>query len=529
MALTPFSGTWDAEKAAHLLRRALFGPTFNQIQKATQEGLSTTIDALLILPSYSKPLSISDVDTITPKGKTWVDKVYPADSNTAQMVQNARNESLASWSFENIHREGYSIAEKMSLFWQNHFAAEFTNDARATYNYIHLLKVNALGNFKELVKKVTVDPCMLLFLNGNSNTKNSPNENYSRELLELFTVGKGTQVGTGDYTNFTEEDIKQGAKILTGWNVKGMLSSVDTTPSAIYLPNKHDKSSKTLSQRFNNATITNGEQNEYANYIDVIFSTDKAAQYICKKIYRWFVNYDITPEIQSQIIDPMASLMVNSNYEVLPVIKALLTSEHFFDISVRGTIIKNPIEFIFSLFNSTETQFDFGLDVNYDFYKQIYGFSAVIGINYFRPPSVGGWPAYYQVPSYSRLWMNSSYIKLRFDIAGYLLTNEFKATNDKTKFCTIDVFTFVKNLSAPTVAQSVIDDFTLVFCPKSLSQSKKDELRLILTGGQPDFEWTLQYNEYLADPTDVNKMTAIQTRIRLVLDSIFKLPEFQTF
>jgi hypothetical protein len=221
--------------------------------------------------------------------------------------------------------------------------------------------------------------------------------------------------------------------------------------------------------------------------------------------------------------------MVSSNYEVLPVIKALLTSEHFFDISVRGTIIKNPIEFIFSLLNSTETQFDFGLDVNYDFYKQIYGFSAVIGINYFRPPSVGGWPAYYQVPSYSRLWMNSSYIKLRFDIAGYLLTNEFKATNDKTKFCTIDVFTFVKNLSAPTVAQSVIDDFTLVFCPKSLSQSKKDELRLILTGGQPDFEWTLQYNEYLADPTDVNKMTAIQTRIRLVLDSIFKLPEFQTF
>jgi hypothetical protein len=197
MALTPFSGTWDTDKAAHLLRRTLFGPTFKQIQQATNDGLSATIDKLLTLPTFSKPLSVSDVDTITPKGQTWIDKVYPSDPYTAQMVQNVRNESLAGWSFENIHREGFSIAEKMSLFWQNHFAAEFTNDARATYNYINLLRTNALGNFKELVKKVTVDPCMLLFLNGNSNTKNSPNENYSRELLELFTVGKGPQVGRG--------------------------------------------------------------------------------------------------------------------------------------------------------------------------------------------------------------------------------------------------------------------------------------------------------------------------------------------
>lgn len=529
MALTPFSGTWDADKAAHLLRRTLFGPTYKQIQQATNDGLSVTIDKLLTLPNYSKPLSVSDVDTITPKGQTWIDKVYPSDPYTAQMVQNVRNESLAAWSFENIHREGFSIAEKMSLFWQNHFAAEFTNDARATYNYINLLRTNALGNFKELVKKVTVDPCMLLFLNGNSNTKNSPNENYSRELLELFTVGKGPQVGVGDYTNYTEEDIKQGAKILTGWNVWGFMSSTETTTSAIYLPNKHDTTTKTLSARFNNATILNGNELEYANYIDVIFSSNKAAQYICKKLYRWFVNYDITPEVQSQIIDPMAALMVSSNYEILPVIKALLSSQHFYDISTRGTIIKNPIEFIFSLLNSTETQFDFGLNVNYDFYMQIYGFSAVIGINYFRPPSVGGWPAYYQVPSYSRLWMNSSYIKLRFDIAGYLLTNEFKSKQDKTKFCTIDVFSLVKNLSLPTSAQQVIDDLALIFCPKNLPQTKKDELRLILTGGQPDFEWTLQYNEYLADPNNINKMIAIQTRIRLVLDSIFKLPEFQTF
>lgn len=528
MAIKPFSGTWDENKAAHLLRRTLFGPTYKQIQDVKTLGLTSAIDTLLSLPAETQPLTVSSVEEIAKKGETWVNKPYPADIQKAQLTNNIRNESLGCWLIENLTHTDLSIVEKMSLFWQNHFAAESTNDARASYNYMNLLRTNALGNFRELVKKITVDPCMLLFLNGNSNTKNSPNENYSRELLELFSVGKGTQVGTGDYTNYTEEDIKQGAKILTGWNVQGFLSSTETTTSSFFIPNRHDNTNKTLSSRLGNKVIQGNGDQEYKDYIDHLFSTDIPAKFICKKLYRWFVNYDITADVQKNVIDPLAQLLVDSDYEMKPVLKALLTSEHFYETAALGTIIKNPLEYLFSLVNSTNTKFEFTTEINYDFFKQIYGFSTVIGMNYFRPPSVGGWTAYYQAPSYSRLWMNSSYIKLRFDVASYLLTDSFKSQVDNSAIFTLNVLDYVQGLSNPVSAQQIVDDTALVFCPKGLPDSVKTALKLILTGGQPDFEWTLQYNEYLADNTNVMKKTAIVGRIRQFLDYLFKLPEFQT-
>jgi uncharacterized protein (DUF1800 family) len=528
MPIKPFSGTWDEKQAAHLLRRALFGPSYKYIQDATSFGLTTTVDTLLNLSQETQPLTVSNVEENASIGQTWVDKVYPSDVQKAQLVNNIRNESLGCWLMDNIAKNSFSIGEKMALFWQNHFAAEYTNDARASYNYMHLLRTNALGNFRELVKKVTIDPCMLLFLNGNTNTKNSPNENYSRELLELFSVGKGVQIGTGDYTNYTEEDIKQGAKILTGWNVQGFLSSTQTTTSSIFIPSRHDNTDKTLSSRLGNKVIKGASDQEYADYINHLFSTNVPALFICKKLYRWFVNYDITDSVTKEIIEPLAQLMVDSDYEVKPVLKALLTSEHFYQESSLGTIIKNPLEFLFSLVNSTQTSFDYPLEVKYDFYKQFYGFSAVIGMNYFRPPSVGGWTAYYQAPSYSRLWMNSSYIKLRFDVASYLLSDSFKSEVDTDAIFTLNVLDYVKGLSNPVSAQQIVEDTALVFCPKGLSDSVKSALKLILTGGQDDFEWTLQYNQYLADSSNDMKKTAIVGRIRQFLDYLFKLPEFQT-
>ena len=193
-----------------------------------------------------------------------------------------------------------------------------------------------------------------------------------------------------------------------------------------------------------------------------------------------------------------------------------------------GTIIKNPLEFLFSLINSTNSSFGFSADINYGFLKEIYNFSAVIGMNYFRPPSVGGWTAYYQAPSYSRLWMNSSYVKLRFDVAAYLLSDGFKSKINPSAIFTLNVIDYVKNLSNPLSAPQIVEDSVLVFCPKGLTDQTKTTLKLILTDGQLDFEWTLQYDEYLKDSSNVMKKNAIIGRIRLFLSNLFKLPEFQT-
>ncbi len=527
MALEAYTGTWDENVAAHLLRRTLFGATFQQIKYAKQKGLAAVLDDLLILPVTTPPIAVSDKEAIVSIGETWINSVFPALNS--QETENARNESLSGWGIQNLSNESFSIQEKMTLFWQNHFAVENSSDARATYYYFKLLRDNCLGNFKDLIKKITIEPSMLQFLNGNSNTKNSPNENYSRELLELFTVGKGEQLGEGDYTNYTETDIKEAAKILTGWRIDGIQSSTQTSVVSSFIQSKHDITTKILSARLGSKSIVNANENEYANYIDVLFESEHAAQFICKKLYRWFVNYDITPSIQSSVIDPLTQLLIANNYELKPVVRTLLTSAHFYDITNRGTIIKNPLELVFSMLNSTGSKLNYTTQVNYDFYNQLGGICATMGMNYFRPPNVGGWPAYYQAPNYTRLWINSSYLNLRFLISSALtLTDQFKSKVDNTKYWQIQLIPFIQSLSLPLDPIQVIEDLTLIFCPKGLSTEEKLKLKTLLTNGLQDFEWTTQYNQYLNNPSDETMKKSLAFRIGLTLDTLFKMPEFQT-
>ena len=150
-------------------------------------------------------------DPNTPIGETWVDK---AVTPNVTGLQGFRDQSLRSWTLNLIRTEGINIQEKMVLFWHNHFPTADLNDSRYVYKYSTLLRQFALGNFKELTKQMTLEPAMLRYLNGRENTAASPNENYARELLELFTIGKGPLAGPSDYTNYTEQDVVEMAKVL---------------------------------------------------------------------------------------------------------------------------------------------------------------------------------------------------------------------------------------------------------------------------------------------------------------------------
>ena len=211
---------------------------------------------------------------------------------------------------KNINYQSMDISQKMLFFWQNHFGVAFSSDARATYSYLELLRTQGLGNVKQLVKDVTIDPAMLMFLNGNTNSVQHPNENYSRELLELFTIGKGDQIAPGDYSTYTEMDVAAGAKILSGYVVNGLRSSTLTAAQALFVSFLHDNSTKTLSYHFANVSITNGGANEFANYIDVIFQQPEVATYLCTKLYRFFVNYELTNEVETNIIPGMVQTML---------------------------------------------------------------------------------------------------------------------------------------------------------------------------------------------------------------------------
>jgi uncharacterized protein (DUF1800 family) len=522
--LLPYTGPWTKTEAAHLLRRTMFGATYQQIADAVSNGMNATVSSLLQIPSIGDPLAYDAAETIVASGTTWINAVYPPDITGAQNVENARLKSMAAWMMGRINNEGVSIAEKICLFWHNHFAATLANDSRATYTYYMLLRSHALGNFKQMVKDVTIDPCMLLFLNGATNTLYSPNENYARELLELFTIGKGPQIGVGDYTNYKEEDVAAGAKILTGYLVDGLRSSTLTSVTANFNTVLHDTTTKQLSSHFGNATVTNQGATEYSAYIDVIFQQNQVANYICTKLYRYFVNYDLTTAVTTNVIPEMAATMIANNYDILPVLDQLFKSEHFYDVALRGSIIRGPLETIFAMFNTSQSKPTFTLPVNSDLYLTIYGFAGQMNQGYATPPSVAGWPEYYQAPAFSQLWLNANNIKSRFDFAAYItLYTGIPSGGNNFK---IKALQLVDGLSNPSNAQTVIDDLCTVFFSKTISVAQNLTLKLILTGGQPDFEWNLQYTDYINNPGNTTFSNPVKQRVESVLYKIFQMPEF---
>ena len=247
-----YNGTWNFETAAHLLRRTTFGPKLSEIEKAVALGKSASINKLLSNTEFipEPPINVKDdEDTEIQIGQTWVN----ASKKKNDFIRRA---SYAGWRIGLILNQPhtgteslpFSIREKMVLFWQNHFASEadVVGDARYYYWFHNKLRKNYLGNFKNLVKKINIDPAMLVYLSGQFNTKEAPNENYARELFELFTIGKGPLDGIDSYTYYTESDIIEASKILTGWEVIKNFSGPDRQK---FTSSRHDTSSKTFSSK----------------------------------------------------------------------------------------------------------------------------------------------------------------------------------------------------------------------------------------------------------------------------------------
>ncbi|MFA7272458.1 MAG: DUF1800 family protein [Crocinitomicaceae bacterium] len=524
MSMSPYTGSWTKAEAAHLLRRCMFGPTFSQIQNAVSAGMNATVTSLLTIPAINPPLTYDPNEAVVPLGSTWVNSPY--NTGNSQPTEDARYKSLAAWTMELNNSSSMDISAKMCLFWQNHFAVAGAFDSRATYNYLMILRTHALGNFKQMIKDITIDPAMLLFLNGASNNVYSPNENFSRELLELYTLGKGPQIGPGDYSTYTESDIAAGAKIFTGFLVDGLRSDSANSPSSIYFSSLHDNTTKQLSYHFGNATVAGAGAIEYSNYIDVIFQQPSCATFICTKLYRYFVNYDLTPAVLTDIIPIMAQTLTVNNFNILPVMEQLLKSEHFYDIAVRGALIKSPMEAVFSWFSSSQSVPNVNIPTNYEMYLNLYWFTGVLGQTYLSPPNVGGWSAYYQAPSFYKLWLNSTYLKVRFDLATWL--TQYNGIDVGGNFYKVKALNVVDDLSIPNDAVSVIDDLADMYCPKSLTAADKLVLKAILTNGLPDFEWTIQYNDYAANSSNTAFSDPVRLRVELVLSRLFKMAEFQT-
>ena len=519
--LSPYTGSWDFAHAAHLLRRTLFGPKAEEIEEALANGLSQTLDRLLTDEAPpSPPLNYYfENDPEVPIGSTWI------NANYMQGVNGARRRSLRAWWIGLMLHQPVSLREKMTLFWMNHFVIEHAvvRDARFMYRYLELLRSNAFGNFQRLVEQVTISPAMLRYLNGNQNTRTRPNENYGRELLELFTIGKGPLIGEGNYTNYTEEDVREASRVLTGWRDRGYNSRAENY-RVQYRQNQHDTGDKQFSSAFGNAVISNNNEEEYKDLISMIFAQTETARFICRKLYRWFVYYVIDEAAEANVIEPLAQILIDNNFEIKPVLRALLESEHFFDQINQGCLIKNPVDFNIS----TIRQIDFQMPDSDDLLGQYAAWLYISNeaekqqMAILSPPNVAGWSAYYQEPQFYELWINSVTLPSRNQFVDAMVNGVRRSGRTMG----LDPLAFVPKVSDPFDPNVFITELAQLVFPQTITESQHSFLKNVLLPGLPDYEWSLEYGGYLANPEDKDLKNAVTARLQALLRTMFAMAEF---
>lgn len=527
VSLAPYGGPWTDEQVIHLLRRTTFGYSPDQVSPFVSMGMNQAVQQLLDVsgPAPTPPVNVySTPQTPDPDaayGQTWVNAPY----NPALPVEyyQARTDTLKAWWTGLMIQGPLTIREKMTLFWHNHFAVEanVVLFAQAMYHYLAALRKDCLGNFKSLTKTITLDVAMLRYLNGFLNAKEQPDENYARELHELFTVGKGPD------SHFTEDDIKATARVLTGFRINPF-----TSPFSTYFDfTQHDIGNKQFSGFYNNAIITGkvgpAGATELDDLLNIIFANSEVSRFICRKLYQYFVYYELTEEVEINIIEPLAEIFRNANYAVIPVMETLLKSEHFYDTISKGCVIKTPMDFSVGLSRQFKISYPAAQPDPGPLYRT-WGattyFSALAGMNVLDPPLVAGWPAWYQAPMFHRAWINSDTLSGRLLLVNGLTSEEGASGAGIT--IKLEPIRFAETLSQPADPNQLVADSVKFLYGLPVSLQTRNYFKSFLLGGLDDFYWTDLWNDYVADPNDQAAINGINTRLRSLYREMMFQAEF---
>ena len=525
--LKPYTGSFGAPELRHLLRRTLFGATKADMAYFSGKSVTQVVNELLNPTAPLPPPPVKEyvvaASTLVPDNNIVAGTTWVSDINNDGTIASYRRASFKKWWVGNLINQDRSIREKMTLFWHNHFATETNDISNAQFVYKHhdLLRNSALGNFKTLTKNITLDPGMLVYLNGQYNTLTAPDENYAREIQELFCCGKGPD------SLYTEADVKAAAKVLTGWRNNA------TTLSSYFTASRHDATNKTFSSFYNNTVITGrntataGEQ-ELNDLLNMIFANQEVAKYMCRRIYRWFVYYDIDDTVEQNIITPLANLFRSSNYEILPVLDMLFKSEHFFDVLSRGCVIKSPAELVIGFCRESEIVFQPDTDyvTNYGFYNYMVSWLSNMQQNIGDPPDVSGWKAYYQEPQFNEIWINSDTLPKRNQFTDTMLVSGYTFNSKKIQ---LDPLVYAKTFSNPGDPNAFIAELTERLLGLDISAASKAQLKkdILLNGQSLDIYWTQAWDLYISTPTNAANTTTVRTKIRDLIKYLMNLAEYQ--
>lgn len=381
------SEPWNVNRVNHLFRRAGFGATPTEVSGSLMMTHSAVVDAMLsdthlaeaALPA--KPKHHEDWLTVRPLLSGTVQEFNDQSTRYYYAHQAIRRQWAGA-----MFQPQTMLREKMVLFWMNHFVTESNKVyyPQTTYRYMEYLRTHAWGNFKQMVKDVTIQPAMLIYLDGYISYRGRPNENYGRELLELFTMGVTDKNGN---PNYTETDIKEIARSLTGYTLD-MTAEGDNVLQAVYSIAAHDASFK---QPFGAPKKNYGLSSSGAavsDVIDLIFEMrgEQIAWYIAKKLYAFFIYHSPSTATELAVVQEIADLLRSNNWDLKPVLRAILTSAHFFDAANIGAGIKSPIEYVVGALRG------FGISSLNDLQSgTITVYTAALEQLLLDPPNVKGW------------------------------------------------------------------------------------------------------------------------------------------
>lgn len=509
---------WDYAKAAHLLRRAMIGPKEAEIRRAVSEGLDATIERLFtpFAPNMDLIAEWAGKEPLTrpfePEGEGYWRWFW---------LVTGRRTGFAQWWMKIMIDAPVSLQERMVLFWSGHFVTsfDFVQQAETMYVLQKLFRDTAWGNFKQLTKDVTIDPAMLIYLGGKDNfvsaTDEAINENYARELLELFTAGRVNRSGAA---NYTQTDVRHAARALTGWTVveSPTKGSAYLSLRAQYFPFRHDGGMKTIL----------GEYGAWQplDVVDIIVRRRavETATHLCTKLYRTFVSLDTASEASRGVIDELAATFITAQWEIRPVLEQLLTSSHFFEADNIGSLPKSGADYLLGMMRVLGVQNvpDFeptpaGETVAYRWnLSDMLLRMEAMGQRLFFPPDVSGWQG-------GRTWVSPSALvpRLKYARSIALGTTRQRDWDYKTDFThTYDPIAFANTLPSPNTARELIRDAAHLFLCEEPSEEEIAMLTQALMEGAPMHEWSI-----------TNAALRPQDRIRAMLAAMFTLPKFQLY
>ncbi|NHF60602.1 DUF1800 domain-containing protein [Flavobacteriaceae bacterium TP-CH-4] len=475
--LAPYGTPLDRTKAAHLYRRLGFSASVQTIDQATGQNAGTLVDALVNQAIATAPLA-------APAWANWTNANYPADDDQARQLRRAQ---ISDWQLAYTNALlNNGLKDRLSFFWSNHFVTELAVYDCAAFlaEYTDCLQRNALGNFRTFVSEIGLTSAMLFYLDGAYNNGNRPNENYARELYELFTLGEGNR--------YDQTDIEETSKALTGYTDRGEVGC--TKPA--FNPERFNTDTKTIFGRTGNWG--------YDDVINILFEerADSIARFVCTKLYEFFVHPDSKREEYNPggtypvghpqgIINALADTFLANNFEIAPVLRQLFKSEHFFDDTTIGVIIKSPFDLYLNLIKET------GFAYNDDMLSQILNNCNLLGQTLFSPVDVAGWQR-------DRTWINTNFIIGRWLTCEMLIedfwnsnTEQFRTfgiaaagpngaiTNDPDEVARAIIDTLTpKGLLTPVDYSAAIDKFRAAYEPDMVYQNGSWNMNLPLAPQQ---------------------------------------------